>query len=737
MSVFSRKIIASHSGPAASGSMSGKNKSREVIKSAAQAAAASFRLEGLEGRQMLSATNWSTQSQLIGQDLATQNYPTITGAGETVAVIDTGVDYNHPAIAGKVIAGYNFVENDADPFPVDANGHGTATASLIASSGYDVNGQHYQGVAPGVNIVALREESTQGVKEAFDWVVANRTKYNIVAVNFTDFGGGDSSAYKADLQQLHDAGVFIGAPSGNSGPYIQAGEPWGFWYFQSGSVNLADQVSSFTQRGPDAVMMAPGEDVTLPWYDGTNTYVTTYGTSWASPQVVGAAALLKQIDSNFTPEQILSILQQSGTPTYDPVSGLTYPILNVNGAITLAYQEIGQTPPAATPVATPAPTPAPAPLPAPVPTPTPTPAAPASNVYTPNSPFSLAASVASSSSVNLSFTSNSSNETGFIVERSANGGAFAAIATLPPAAGPGSLVSYTDVGLAPGTQYAYQVKAVCYSYSSNYAGPTIVTTAAAPIVVPAPVLTPAPAPTPTPTSTGYTYQLETNVPAGGYSTIPNAPFALAAAASAGSMNLSFYDNSVDETGFVIERSINGSSFAPITTLPAAAGVHQQVTFTDVGLSASNTYSYRVKAVDGSYNSSYSNANGTTPVSVGTGTPSTPVTTPTPTPVVTAPASQIYTPNSPFALTAFSPTRAQVTLAFYDNSDNETSFAVERSTDGGNTFAPLATLPGSAGRGFVYWTDFTATSAVQYTYRVRAISGPYVSNYAGPSTATAL
>src|SRR5204862_7684212 len=80
----------------------------------------------------------------------------VDGTGMTVAVIDTGVDYNNPALGGgfgpgtKVIAGYNFATNSADPLATTSQ-HGTAVAGLIGSS--DPN---HLGVAPGVNIVALK-----------------------------------------------------------------------------------------------------------------------------------------------------------------------------------------------------------------------------------------------------------------------------------------------------------------------------------------------------------------------------------------------------------------------------------------------------------------------------------------------------------------------------------------------------------------------------------------------------
>src|SRR5437588_1224518 len=82
------------------------------------------------------------------------------GRGVTVAVIDTGIDYMHPALGGgfgpgyKVKGGFDFVDNDADP--MDTFGHGTNVAGIIAADPFMVNGEQYSGIAPDASLVALR-----------------------------------------------------------------------------------------------------------------------------------------------------------------------------------------------------------------------------------------------------------------------------------------------------------------------------------------------------------------------------------------------------------------------------------------------------------------------------------------------------------------------------------------------------------------------------------------------------
>src|SRR3569832_1787513 len=113
-----------------------RNKARGALAAATAAARATVTsavrtvVDGLEGRVMMAAQPWTWAAKQIGQDLAAANYPGLTGAGETVVIIDSGVDYKHPALGGgigdgfKVIGGYDFMNGDADPFP-DTFAHGT------------------------------------------------------------------------------------------------------------------------------------------------------------------------------------------------------------------------------------------------------------------------------------------------------------------------------------------------------------------------------------------------------------------------------------------------------------------------------------------------------------------------------------------------------------------------------------------------------------------------------------
>ena len=279
-------------------------------------------VESLEPRRLMA---WGASAQLIDQDAAASSFPSINGQGVTVAVMDTGVDYNHPALGGgfgpgrKVKAGWDFVDNDGDP--MDTFGHGTNTTGLIAANQFTLNGDTYQGVAPNAEIVALRIASgsepvtDSTIERALQWIEANRVQYNISIVNFS-FGAGrytsnfNNATVSDEFKRLADAGVIFTSPSGNDGgtginwPAADAS------VVAVGSVSLADNISTFTQRGPLLDLPAPGEQVATTNRGGGFSLVQL--TSFSSPIAAGAAALIKQASPSVKAKDILSILRTSG-----------------------------------------------------------------------------------------------------------------------------------------------------------------------------------------------------------------------------------------------------------------------------------------------------------------------------------------------------------------------------------------------------------------------------------------
>jgi len=293
----------------------------------------------------------------------------------------------------------------------------------------------------------------------------------------------------------------------------------------------------------------------------------------------------------------------------------------------------------------------------------PTPATP------PIAPSALVATATSSSSINLSWTDNSSDESNFVVQRSTTSGSgFATIATLGA-----NTTSYADTaGLSASTTYYYQVYATNGGSGSGFSNEAFSTTEIAP---PPPPIAP----------TGL----------------------VATATSSSSINLTWTDNSSDESNFVVQRSTtSGSGFATIATLGSNITSYADTT----GLSVSTTYYYQVYATNSAGDSGFSNGAFAT-------------TDGPPAPTL---------PTAPTGLGATATSSSSISLSWTDNSSNETNFVVQRSTTSGSGFATIATL----GSNITSYADTTGLSvSTTYYYQVYATNGVGSSGFSNEASAT--
>ncbi len=276
----------------------------------------------------------------------------LTGEGETVCVIDTGVNYSHPDLGGcfgnntdfscKVIAGYDYVNNDKNP--IDDHGHGTHVAGIVAANGTIV------GVAPGARIVAIKALNAAGqgsmsdIAAGVSWCTDNSTVFNISVISmslgteniYRSYCDNLSSVLTSAIDNATAKNITVVAATGNDYSTNSIANPACIRNATAvGSTTKADAVSSFSNRNNITIVLAPGSSINSTYLVG---YKSLDGTSMATPMVSGAVALLKQYKKlekniNLTTVQIKDILNRTGKRIIDTSSGLNLSRLNVYAAL--------------------------------------------------------------------------------------------------------------------------------------------------------------------------------------------------------------------------------------------------------------------------------------------------------------------------------------------------------------------------------------------------------------------
>ena len=293
----------------------------------------------------------------------------ITGLGQTVCVLDSGINYTHQDLGGcttsqflagncsKVIGGYAFynaINSSNNNNVMDNNGHGTHVSGIVAASG-TING-----IATGAKIVMNKVCDSSGncdgnaIADAINWCVGNSSLYNISVISisigdgvgYNDASGCDNlyaSLLKTPVANAIAKNISVVVATDNQGNTTGIAWPGCMTNVTAiGATNKDDTIASYSNRNNLVKLFAPGSNINSTGGPALGTcttigdYMSCSGTSMATPHVSAAIAMLKQVLSSLnmtkTPSQITAILNNTGKSITDSTN-ITYSRINLYSAI--------------------------------------------------------------------------------------------------------------------------------------------------------------------------------------------------------------------------------------------------------------------------------------------------------------------------------------------------------------------------------------------------------------------
>lgn len=225
----------------------------------------------------------------------------LLGTGVKIAILDTGIDYNHLQLSKafqtdnkgiSFVQDVNGVVSNPDPMDDSSNGHGTHVAGIIAAA---MDGTGTVGVAPQAQLLAVKVLDGSGfgtigwVLSGIDWAIGQQVDIINMSLGLSAESPG-LEALEAACQTAWDAGILLVAAAGNTGGGAVAFPAAYDTVIAAGATDSCDAKSSFSAIGPEVELAAPGTAIlsTLP----SDRYGLISGTSQAAPHVAGAAALI-------------------------------------------------------------------------------------------------------------------------------------------------------------------------------------------------------------------------------------------------------------------------------------------------------------------------------------------------------------------------------------------------------------------------------------------------------------
>jgi thermitase len=236
---------------------------------------------------------------------APQAWDITTGSSDLIiAIVDSGIDLDHPDLSGKIILGYDYVNEDWDPD--DDYGHGTHVAGIAAA--WTNNGQGVAGVSWGAQLMALKVLNAGGTGNHADVAsaVTYATDNGAKIINLSLGGDFNDQTLRNAVVYAHNAGCVVVAATGNdNGPVLYPAKYTEA--FAVAATDSSDQRYWLSNYGPEVDVAAPGVSIYSTYFTGGYTYMT--GTSMAAPHVAGLAALIWSACPGYTSAQVESRIE--------------------------------------------------------------------------------------------------------------------------------------------------------------------------------------------------------------------------------------------------------------------------------------------------------------------------------------------------------------------------------------------------------------------------------------------
>ncbi len=260
-----------------------------------------------------------------------------SGKSVVVAVLDTGVDSNHPDLQGKVLQGINTVDNTNNTS--DVAGHGTKVAGVIGA--ISNNAQGVTSIAWDSHILPIRVSNQSGgsaytsdLAEGVTWAANNGAHIVNASYALTS-----SSSVNSAAAYLKEKGGIMVVSAGNDGSQWSFGDSINL--ISVSATSSSDQKTSWSSYGSFVDVAAPGAGIYTTSNGGG--YAAVSGTSFSAPLTAGILALIKSANWNLTPDQMENILEQSaldlGNGGFDVYYG--HGRVDARAAVLLAQQTTG------------------------------------------------------------------------------------------------------------------------------------------------------------------------------------------------------------------------------------------------------------------------------------------------------------------------------------------------------------------------------------------------------------